>query len=84
MFPDYFQEGDFPGQEKIDENTSWLSDNQVTLQDVGKIMENLDMMKAQGPDTVSNWLLRECSKNLADKIVCSITECSPAASKVYH
>ena len=41
---------------------------EVSVEEVKMIMEKLDKRKAMGPDGVSNWILRECSDQLADKI----------------
>ncbi len=40
---------------------------EVDISEVKKIMET-DVIKPLGPDGVSNWILRECSEQLADKI----------------
>ena len=41
-------------------------------------MKELDVTKAQGPDGISDWILRECCEQLADKMqiitMCSINE----------
>ena len=41
---------------------------EVDVAEVKKIMETEDVRKCPGPDGVSNWILRECSDQLADKI----------------
>ena len=51
---------------------------EVTVEEVRKLMEEQDVRKAIGPDGISNWILRKCSYQLADKIhaviVSSLTE----------
>ena len=34
----------------------------VQKQDVGRLLENLDVRKAMGPDGVSGWTLKECKE----------------------
>lgn len=38
------------------------------MQEIKELTEKLDVRKAQGPDRVSNWILKECSNKQADKI----------------
>jgi len=45
-----------------------LEEIQVDIQEVKKLMESQDVRKAPGPDGVSNWIMKECSKQLAGKI----------------
>jgi len=45
-----------------------LEEIQVDIQEVKKIMESQDVSKAPGPDGVSNWIMKECSNQLAGKI----------------
>ena len=40
----------------------------MDVQEVKQLLRKLDKRKATGPDGVSNWILRECSDQLADKI----------------
>ena len=40
----------------------------VLEDEVCEMLEKLDVRKAQGPDGVSNWVLRECKAQLANKI----------------
>lgn len=51
---------------------------QVDISETKKIMKDLDVSKAQGPDGVSNWILKECCEQLAEGIhnivVCSFKE----------
>ena len=48
------------------------------VQEVKEIMKDLDVNKAQGPDGVSNWIMKECSEQLAEvihnTIICSFKE----------
>ena len=37
-------------------------------QDVGRLLENLDVRKAMGPDGVSGWILKECKNQLIQPI----------------
>ena len=40
----------------------------VQKQDVGRLLENLDVSKAMGPDGVSGWTLKECKEQLIQPI----------------
>ena len=40
----------------------------VQKQDVGRLLENLDVRKAMGPDGVSGWTLKECKEQLVQPI----------------
>ena len=33
-----------------------------------RMLENLDIRKAVGPDGVSNWIMKECYHQLVDKL----------------
>ena len=54
---------------------------EIDVAEVKKIMEKEDVRKSAGPDGVSNWILRECSEQLADKIH-SIIRMSLSESRV--
>merc|ERR1711917_23579 len=41
---------------------------EVTVHEIGKIIENMDVRKASGPDGISNWIIKECKDQLVDKI----------------
>ena len=45
-----------------------LTEVEVHQERVMKLMKNLEVNKAPGPDGVSNWILRECRNHLVDKI----------------
>ena len=45
-----------------------LDEIEVLEEEVCEMLERLDIRKAQGPDGVSNWVLRECKAQLANKI----------------
>ena len=45
-----------------------LVEVEVHWESVMKLMENLKVNKAPGPDGVSNWILKECRHQLVDKI----------------
>ena len=40
----------------------------VQKQDVGRLLGNLDVRKAMGPDGVSDWTLKECKEQLIQPI----------------
>ena len=40
----------------------------VQKQDVGRLLENLDVRKGMGPDGVSGWTLKECKEQLIQPI----------------
>ena len=40
----------------------------VQKQDVGRLLENLDVRKAMGPDGVSGWTLKECKEQLVQPV----------------
>ncbi len=45
-----------------------LSTVPVSYKEILKMMEELDVNRASGPDGVLNWILKECREQLADKI----------------
>ncbi len=60
-------EGEFDaGSNKLVRNI--LSTVPVSYEEILKMMEELEVNKATGPDGVSNWILKECREQLADKI----------------
>ena len=63
----FTRESEFVEQERPDTGEG-LCRLEVSVEEVKMIMEKLDKRKAMGPDGVSNWILRECSDQLADKI----------------
>ena len=70
---DYFQsvfteEGPFKKPMSLNVGVDGLGEVEVTVGEVKEMMDDLDVRKAQGPDGVSNWVLKECSVQLADKI----------------
>lgn len=78
----YFQEifnreSNFQEQEKK-QHVDRIEIIPVSVQQVSKLLEELDIRKAHEPDEVANWILQECSKQLAEKIhditVRSLTE----------
>ena len=54
---------------------------EFTEADMANKMEKLDVRKSQGPNGVSNWVLKECSKQLSGKI-CAIIKRSLAEGVV--
>ena len=63
----------FTEEEEIVLEDGDLEENMLTEIEFGhgevmKLMEGLDVNKAPGPDGVSNWILKECKDQLADKI----------------
>ena len=66
----FTKEEDF-SMEDGDSEESYLK-VEVKQKEVLNIMKNLDRNKAPGPDGISNWILRECCNQLADKIHCLI------------
>lgn len=61
------EESDFDlADGEIDKNR--LKEVVVQWKDVMKLLENLEVNKAPSPDGVSNWILKECRTQLADKI----------------
>ncbi len=60
-------EGEFDaGRGKLVRNI--LSTVPASYEEILQIMEELDVNKATGPDGVSNWILKVCREQLADKI----------------
>ena len=53
----------------------------VDVIEVKTLMESQDMRKAPSPDGVSNWIMKECSNQLAGKLH-SVTERSLKESRV--
>ena len=43
-----------------------LQEVKVEKYEIGKLLEKLDVRKAMGPDEVSNWILKECKKQLEE------------------
>ncbi len=73
----------FTKESKFEGERAWHRDNvmreiQVDMSEIKKIMKDLDVSKAQEPDRVSNWILKECCEQLAgsihNTIVCSFEE----------
>ena len=63
----FTEEGDFEvNEDRCADNG--LREVKIRKQELMKLMENLDINKAPGPDGVSNWILRECRDQLGDKI----------------
>ena len=46
----------------------YLNNIAFTVKDVTSEMEKLDVRKSQGPDGVSNWVLKECNEQLATRV----------------
>ena len=63
----FTEEGEFERQ-SVDMERGELRNVEVCKSDVSKLMENLDVSKAPGPDGVSNWILKECRGQLVDRI----------------
>ncbi len=60
-------EGEFDaGRDNLVRNI--LSMVPVSYDEILKMIKDLDINKASGPDGVSNWILKECREQLADKI----------------
>ncbi len=54
-------EGEFDaGRDKLVRNI--LNTVPVSYEEILKMMEELDVNKASGPDGVSNWIMKECSE----------------------
>ena len=55
-----------------------LRDIIVEREDIEQEIRNLDVRRAHGPDEISNWILKECKEELADKVYiiikCSLIE----------
>ena len=68
-------EDDFNDQEEISMEGSTLNEIEVSVDEVKKMLNDLDVRKAHGPDGVSNWVLKECSNELSTRIH-SIIDCS--------
>ncbi len=63
----FIVEGEFDaGRDKLMRNI--LSTVPVSYEEILKMMEELDVSKATGPDGASNWILKESREQLADKI----------------
>lgn len=45
-----------------------MSEIEVTVDEVRIMMEDLDVRKAQGPDGVSDWVVKECRDQAAHMI----------------
>lgn len=62
----------FEEQVKAESNRSYLCVLEVTVQEIIKLMENLDARIVQGPDGISNWVLRVNSWQIKyRKLYCS-------------
>ncbi len=64
----FTRESGFQEQNDVEMVRTGLSEINVMVQEVRKLMEDQDIRKATGPDRVSNWILKECSQQLAEKI----------------
>ena len=58
-----------------------VENTKIDVKEVKKLMENQDIKKVPRPDGVSNWIMKECSNQLAGKLH-SITESSLKESRV--
>ena len=63
----FTEEGEFKLDDKKLEGGR-LNEVEVSKEEIMKLMENLDVNKAPGPDGISTWILKECKEQLADKI----------------
>ena len=63
----FTEEGDFECLRE-DIGVGVLREVEVLRRNIKKLMEDLDVNKAPGPDGVSNWILKECRDQLVDKI----------------
>ena len=52
----------------VEERQEGLQEVRVERQEIGKLLEKLDVRKAMGPDGVSGWTLRECREQLVEPI----------------
>ena len=63
--------------------TEYLMKNiKVDVKKVKQLIENQDVRKAPGPDGMSNWIMKECSNQLAGKLHNIIFESSFKESRV--
>ena len=72
----FTKEKNFEG-EREEHKANVLREMHMDVQEVKKMMIDLDVSKVQGPDGVSNWIMKECSEQLAEIIhiiVCSFKE----------
>ena len=53
---------------KREEQNEGLYEVVVERHEIGKMMEELDVRKAMGPDGVSGWILKECREQLMEPI----------------
>ncbi len=66
----FTRESEFRGHEWVEEHVDSLEEMQVTVQEMKKIiMEGLDVRKTSGTNGMSDWILKECSKQMAEKIL---------------
>lgn len=63
----FTKEGEFEREQRVTKERV-LSEINVGVEELKKLMKNLDVRKAQGPDGVSNWILRECRDQLVEQI----------------
>ena len=60
-------ENDFQHQQLRAPEAEGLKDIHITVKEVRKVMEEQDVTKATGPDGMSNWVIKRCSNQLAEK-----------------
>ena len=63
----FTKEGEFEREQRVTKERV-LSEINIGVEELKKLMKNLDVRKAQGPDGVSNWILRECRDQLVEQI----------------
>ena len=67
-FKPIFSEDKMFKQPNVAETHEGFQEVIVQKQDVGKLLGNLDIRKAMGPDRVSGWTLSECKDHLIQPI----------------
>ena len=80
-FQSVFTEDRYFEEEESQPRERYWKEIKVEVQEIRKILEELDNRKAPGPGGVTNSILKEYSEQLADKIH-SIIESSLSESKV--
>ena len=63
----FTEEGDFDLEDKELDGCN-LIELKVNKEEIMRLMGDLDVNKAPGPDGISTWILKECREQLADKI----------------
>ncbi len=77
----FTRESKFEDAHAVSEDRIGLERIQTSSDEVKKLLEELDVRKSAGPDGVTNWVIKECSQQIAGKL-CNLINVSLSQGKV--